>query len=137
MNPRVELALMPHRQIMAKVNVPIDRGIAPVIEALSLWPELQTIESCEGDVDNPAWVCFYYGQSGANSWLGVSEFVLGFLAPGLARMIGDSAHVVVRLNGCGIAQGELMIRPGTISDVTNALTTLYRNWECSGGRSGT
>ncbi len=133
-----------HTQVWVKVNAPVDRGLEALISALSAFPELQTFESCEGDGDTPAWVGFTYGPDQDRDqhpgrhreWRGIAEFVLGFLGPGLAREVGDSASVSVRVDDFGIAMGEISVRPGMIPDVTRALVTLYRSWSCRGGRSG-
>ena len=52
-----------HRQAWVKVNTQVDRGIAALIEALSIFPELRTLESCEGTEDS-AWVCFDWEEEG-------------------------------------------------------------------------
>src|SRR5262249_25118775 len=35
--------------VPAKVNAWVDQAIAPVVEALSVFPEVETFSSCEGD----------------------------------------------------------------------------------------
>ncbi len=129
-----------HTQVWVKVNAPVDRGLEALISALSAFPKLQTFESCEGDEDTLAWVGFTYGPDQDpdqhQEWHGIAEFALGFLGPGLAREVGDSASVSVRVDDFGIAMGEISVRPGMIPDVTRALVTLYRSWSCRGGRSG-
>ena len=127
----------PHKQVWVKVNAPVDQGIADLIQALSAFPRLHTIESCQGGLDNPAWVCFYYGDYWVNPWRDLADFVLGFLGPALAREAGDDVNVSIRVTGCGLPQGELTIRPGRASAVTEALINLFRSWGCSGGRSDT
>lgn len=42
-----------HRQKFIKVNVPVDEGVAELIAALSAFPRLQTISSCQGNGDRP------------------------------------------------------------------------------------
>ena len=126
-----------HAQVWVKVNAPVDRGLEPLISALSAFPSLQTLESCEGDADRPAWVCFYYGSYWEQQWRGLADFTLGFLGPALIREVGDSAAVSIRVDACGIPRGELSVRPGMISAVTSALASLYHSWACSDGRSDT
>jgi hypothetical protein len=36
---------------MEKMNIPVDKRIGDLITALSLFPKLQTIESCQGNND--------------------------------------------------------------------------------------
>lgn len=61
-----------HVQAPAKVNTFVDAGIVPLVEALSLFPRLQTIWSCEGqpghtsggeEGEGKAFVTFSYGNS--------------------------------------------------------------------------
>jgi len=37
----------PHVEIPAKVNVKVDRGVADLVRALSRFPRLETVASCE------------------------------------------------------------------------------------------
>lgn len=53
---------MGHEQVSVKVNTRCDRGIAPLVEALSRFPEVMTVESCEGCDDQPARVAFLVGD---------------------------------------------------------------------------
>ena len=117
-----------HDQVVVQVNVLVDSGIAPLIRALSKFPKLQTLESCQGDAMTPAWVCFYYGDDEGRRWRPLAEFVLEHLGPWLLDKVGDSAEVSVHRNGVGMPQGELIVRPGTIKAVVTALTSLARSW---------
>lgn len=111
-----------------------------LVEALSAFPELQTLESCEGDESQGAWVSFWYGSYWDHSWHDLSEFVLGYLGPRLAREVGDSAELAIRVTESGVPQGELSIRPGAAPVVINALRNLARssgrNLARSSGYSG-
>src|SRR5208282_3991030 len=50
-----------HTQTWAKVNAPVDTGVCGLVSALSMFPSLETIESCECSVGECAWICFRYG----------------------------------------------------------------------------
>lgn len=134
-----------HRQVWAKVNVPVDSEIAELIEALSAFPMLETLESCQGPKDGPARVCFLYGNYWSHPWKDIAEFGFEFLAPGLAAEIGDDARLSLELNGSGVTQGHLTVRAGAIHQATNALRRLLprfsashlRSLACSDDRSGT
>jgi hypothetical protein len=120
---------MAHVQVWVKVNATVDHGIAQVIAALSRFPTLRTIESCEGDVARRigrrgAWVCFSYGEP--PSWDGISRFVLRDFGPALARKVGDRAHVRIRVTEGGQILAELTIRPGAIRIVARAIHDLAR-----------
>jgi hypothetical protein len=114
-----------HKQTFAKVNVPVDGGMAGLINALALFPQLETVESCEGNTGRDSWVCFRYGEYWNERWKPIADFTFEFLAPNLAKMVGDSAEVRLRAATDGEEVfGELSVRPGTIEEVEAALREL-------------
>lgn len=115
-----------HEQVWGKVNAPLDRGIRSLVEALSLFPQLETIESCEGSPRDGLWICFRYGAYWENPWRDLCEFVFGYLGPGLAHEIGDRASVSVQVSTFGEARGELVTRRGAERRVVAALKRLSR-----------
>ena len=119
-----------HSQTWVKVNAHVDIGIASLVSVLNDFHNLETIESCQGNQNEPAWVCFCYGQYWEHPWQELSEFVLGFLGPGLAKEIGDDATVKISLTGDSIALGRLVVRPGAINRTTKALKRLCCNFVC-------
>ena len=64
-----------------KVNVAVDQKIADLIEALSLFPGLQTFESCQGTKNESAIIWFYYRRYWLHPWRDISKFILGYLSP--------------------------------------------------------
>jgi hypothetical protein len=58
-----------HEQTWVKVNTTVDKGISRLIEALSDFPKLKTIESCQG-TKGWAWVCFDYGDGSLRTHFG-------------------------------------------------------------------
>jgi hypothetical protein len=50
-----------HAQTLVKVNVQVDKGIAPLVEALNACPGVFTTSSCEGRKDENAYVAFDVG----------------------------------------------------------------------------
>lgn len=127
-----------HEQAWVKVNAAVDRGVVGLVEALSLFPELETIESCEGSDGEPAWICFHYGHEG---WRDLVEFVFDFLAPNLFLRVGDSVTLVVRPRESGAALADFSVRPESKREVELALRELSgvprRNSACCDGKSGT
>lgn len=119
----------PHRQTWVKVNVPVDERVADLVRRLNAFPRLQTIESCQGASERPAWVCFSFGDYWRHSWRDLASFVLGYLGPGLAREVGDRATVTLRVTESGLVHGELVVRPGAIQLTLRALTRLLRDFE--------
>jgi len=113
-----------HKQKWTKVNAPVDEGIKDLVDALSAFPKLQTIESCIGNKNNPAWVSFWYGNYWKNSWKEFSEFVVGYLGEELVTALGDKINISVQFNSAGLPQGELSVRPGAITDTIQVLRKL-------------
>lgn len=48
-----------HAEITAKVNALVDKGIAPLVEALSRFDRILTASSCQGGGGRPAYVWFH------------------------------------------------------------------------------
>lgn len=130
---------MSHEQVWTKVNAQVDKGIAPLVEALSAFPELQTLSSCEGYQDRAATVSFRYGAPSPEAWRELSAFVFGFFGPKMAQKVGDSARVFVEVTTWGETLGGLSIRPGCVSDVAVAVSEMaeefsqLRKKACSDG----
>lgn len=128
-----------------KVNVPVDSGIKGIVLALSDFPKLETVESCEGHSGEGAWVCFFYGSYWKNPWQELSFFVLEYLAPRLIKLVGDDVSVKIQVTSSGNIFGELFIRRGAASRVETALKKLSREFNAfqrhnsvyCGGTSGT
>lgn len=57
--------------MFVKVNIPVDKGIVPLVAALSCFEELMTLDSCEGSSDGEAYVSFTCGDR----WQSLGEFV--------------------------------------------------------------
>lgn len=87
----VEAVHVGHKQAWVKVNTHVDQGVAMIVEALSLFEKLRTIESCQGEDGEDARVWFVYGIEGEEETV---EFVKA-LAPALYEMVGDSARLSV------------------------------------------
>ncbi|MGH2511031.1 MAG: hypothetical protein ACRDHZ_27020, partial [Ktedonobacteraceae bacterium] len=104
-----------------KVNVQVDAGIAGIVSALSLFPQLQTIESCEASRGAP-WVCF--SCSNGRSWKPIAEFTLGFLAPKLFETVGDAVSIDLRPTVGGEVLADMIVRPEVLESVQAAIMTL-------------
>jgi hypothetical protein len=122
---------MPHEQVWAKVNAHVDKGIAPLVSALSMFPELRTLSSCEGYDEKPASVSFKYGPDSPESWRELAAFVFGFFGPELMAKVGDYAHLSVEVSTWGEARGDLHIRPGCIQDVAKAVAEIATTYRAS------
>ena len=118
-----------HATTWVKVNVPVDTGIVDLVNSLSAFPQLQTIESCQGNDKQPAWVCFQYGDHWAHPWRALAEFALGCLGPGLADQVGDRAGVAIHVTESGRIQGELTVRPGALELVVETVKRLREDFK--------
>lgn len=128
----------PHIQTWVKVNAPVDEGIAELIEALSAFPKLQTIESCQGgwprsDEDKegmPAKVWFHYGQDdNAHPYREIGDFVLGYFGPGLMKEMGDLVGISLEVKTQYIVMAELYVRQGAMPRTIEAIKRLRREFE--------
>lgn len=61
---------MIHEQVITKVNIPVDRGVRPLVDALNEFPNVITVESCEGKDGEDAYVSFRVGDD----WHELGEF---------------------------------------------------------------
>jgi hypothetical protein len=113
-----------HPPSWAKVNAVVDEGVVGIVSALSEFPQLETIESCERNEGNAAWVCFRYGEYWENPWRDLAEFLLGYMAPGLIAEVGDDVNVRIQVTASGKIFGEISIRPGAEHRVETALRKL-------------
>ena len=113
-----------HRQKWVKINSAVDDKVAALINSLNAFPRLQTMESCQGAADRPAWVSFRYGNYWTNPWRELAHFVLDYLGQNLAHEIGDRADIAIRVTESGLIQGELTVRPGAIQSTIEALNRL-------------
>jgi len=134
-----------HPQAWTKVNAPVDKGVQGLVGVLSEFGQLETIESCEAGGRNGPWVCFRYGAYWEHPWRDLADFVLGFMAPRLAELVGDDASVRIQATPSGQIFGELSTRPEAVSTIETALRQMVREFngalrrssECCDGTSGT
>jgi hypothetical protein len=108
-----------HKQVWVKVNAPVDEGMAALISALSVFPKLRTIESCQG-TNGRAWLCFEYGET----WQELAEFVLGFLGPKLTQEFGDCVDLSIRVAEAGMIQGEMDVASASVPAIVSFLEKL-------------
>jgi hypothetical protein len=117
-----------HDQTWVKVNAPVDAGISGLISALSAFRLLETIESCEGHNGNASWISFRFGSYWEHPWRDLANFVLGYLVPKLASLVGDDATVRIQGTPSGQILGELFVRPGAALRVETALRELSQSY---------
>ena len=136
-------AMSSHKQVWVKVNAPVDEGIAELIQALSSFPKLQTIESCQGgwprsgeDKEGmPANVWFHYGQHDhAPGHREIGDFVLGYFGPGLMKEVGDLVGVSLEVKTQYVIMARLYVRQGAMPRTVKVVRKLARDFNRQRGR---
>ena len=119
-----------HSTVWAKVNVPVDEGIAEVVELLSRIPGLQTLDSCQGDPGGrPAHVFFHLGED----WREIGALLFDQLSPRLDAVRDDGVISLEVFNGSQ-PRGRIAFSAEATSVVTSALKEVLitrRSYTCS------
>ncbi len=55
---------MGHEAVRIQVNAWVDVGVAPLVEGLNAYPDVVTLDSCQGGANQPAYVMFTTGDPG-------------------------------------------------------------------------
>jgi hypothetical protein len=113
-----------HEQVWVKVNTTVDKGISPLITALSAFPKLQTVESCQKISNGWAWVLFTYGEEGEQNWEPLARFVFGFLGPEIVKELGDRVKISMEVNEAGLYRAEMAVQPAAIPATAKVLAKL-------------
>jgi len=107
-----------------KVNAPVDKGIAPLVSALSRVSELETLSSCQGRKRQAeANVYFHLG-----TWKEICDFAFGRLVPALARIGGWSVSVEV-FNGSK-PMAKLSCTAEGLPNFTSAVRSAINDRKC-------
>jgi hypothetical protein len=116
---------------MVKVNAPVDEGIAELVAALSEFPEIETLESCQGDHDKPAFVIFRLG-----SWRDCGSFLFDKLLRAMDSNL--RADVSASIIGYGVTHclGRLSLSPEAVSSLADTVRAVRKS-VCSGGNPHT
>ena len=107
--------LSPHAQVWVKVNTTVDVGIADIVSLLNEIPGLQTLDSCQGEGDRPAYVHLYYGD-----WHQIGRFMFEGLAPKLEQA-GEDATVSVEIFGGSAPMGTIRFAREAMQRIASAL----------------
>ncbi len=112
-----------HEQVAVKVNAWVDRGVAPLVEALAEFPGLISVESCQGgEVDAPdAYVTFVSGEG----WQELGAFLAWF-----SSALGDQPYryrlSLVWHNGGSAPWAQVHVAPASIASLAAAVRTVSR-----------
>lgn len=108
----------PHTEIPVKVNAWIDEGIAPIVFALNRFPEVVTLDSCEGR-DGSAYVHFAVRGDAAD----LSAFVHD-LSVGIGKRVSGDCEYCLRIEwvaGSDTPMATLYSRIDYVEPVSNAI----------------
>lgn len=108
-----------HAEKLVKVNAWVDVGIAPVVEALNSFREIETISSCQGDGH-----IFFHVRGDDNK---LCDFV-SWLASELNQEIDACCEFRLSLEwpGSHSAHGALYVATGATGTISNALSHISR-----------
>lgn len=109
-----------HEQTWVKVNAQVDRGIAHLVSLLNAIPGVQTLQSCEGFDDSPAYVYFWY-----KDWESTCALVFGTLLPCL-ESAGCSPTVSVEVFNGSMPTAKLSLNAEALGKATSALKAMLR-----------
>lgn len=121
-----------HHQVWAKVNTPVDEGIAELVSLLNSFPNVQTLESCQGTGKRPACVWFYCGNPTdlqdfeKNDWREIIQFAFGLLGPSLVKEMRDGVDLKLHFKEWGPITGELSVRTEWMEQTLKILKCLLR-----------
>ena len=102
-----------HAQTIVKANVAVDSGIARLVAALNEFPEVQTLDSCQGE----AGVFDAYVYLKCADWKTTCEFLFGRLAPAMKDEI-DGETLKIEVFGNEDPVGKLTFPTGSIDELT-------------------
>ena len=113
---------MAHDTIPIKVNAWVDKDIAPLVEAISVFPQIVTVDSCQGGSDEKAYVHFVCESD---------EDVLHALVRSLSRAMNtllptaDAARVQIEwVAGSDYPMATLVVEPKLIGSLTEVVRSV-------------
>lgn len=109
-----------HAEKMVKVNARVDVEIAELVAALNRYPNLQTLQSCQGEPGGEAYVFFTCG-----SWQSTCEFLFGKIAPALSAKIDDET-LRIEVFGNADPVGRIAFQPESIGEITSEIKRLVQ-----------
>jgi hypothetical protein len=109
-----------HKQVMVRVNAPVDEGIAPLILALSDIPGVVTMESCQGEAGHSsAFVVFYM-----DDWRACGELLFDRLLPLMPPDLRSGVSLRIESFDTLIARGWITLDPAAIEPISECVRQL-------------
>ncbi len=112
-----------HVEIFVKVNARVDSGVAPLVDALSSIPGLETLESCQGDPpDRMAYVFFRLG-----SWRDIGALLFDRLLSAIDADLRADVSLSMQAYDTDHARGRIAVRPAAIPALVDAIEAATDN----------
>lgn len=109
-----------HREVPVKVNAWVDEGIADLVLALSELTGLETLESCQGEVDQrDAFVIFRYGD-----WHQCGDLLFGRILPRMSPDLRAEVSLKLQAYDTDTAAGRITLSPLAVPMFTDCVRQL-------------
>lgn len=111
-----------HREVPVKVNVSVDVGIAEMVQAMSDYSDrLETLESCQGDEDDDAFVFFRFP-----TWKETAHFLFDELLPRMSSDLRADVRLSMEAYDTDYALGRISMDIYAIKQMTEIVKELKR-----------
>lgn len=110
-----------HEQVWVKVNAEVDKGMAPIVSALSCLEGLQTLQSCQCSQAGEAYVHFWYGP-----WEQASRLVFEKIIPAL-ESVGIAAVGAVEVFNGSLPTARIGFNAAALGEATAAIEAAVVN----------
>src|ERR1700731_227820 len=108
-----------HRQTSVKVNAQVDEGVAGLVSALSEISALETLESCQGGEDLPAFVIFRFG-----SWRCCGKFLFDRLLQAMDPDLRSDVSLSIVGYSATYCHGRISLSPAAIEPMANLVRSV-------------
>ncbi len=113
-----------HREVVVKVNAFVDEGVMPLVSALNEFERVETIDSCQGNGETPAYTYFRF-RGTAREFL---DFLQG-LSVSLGTRLDSCCDYNLRaewLAGAEEPVGQLSVRLDYVPKLADALLRVHQ-----------
>ena|ERR1700691_5518261 len=111
-----------HEQVWIKVNAPVDAGVAEIVSVLNGVDGLETLQSCQGDLNGkPGYVYFACGD-----WQKMCSLVFQKIGPTLKGKADEDATLTVEATSADAPMAKLSFKAEATDIVVSALKEALR-----------
>jgi hypothetical protein len=111
-----------HQQTSVKVNAHVDQGVAQLVAALSEISALETLESCQGDDNQPAFVIFRFG-----SWRTCGKFMFDGLLLAMDQDLRSDVSLSIVGYSATYCHGRISLPPSAVESMANLVRSVHRS----------